>query len=276
MADDASEERPVELLRELGLKEYESRCFVALTRVPEATAKEVSEISDIPRTRVYDAMRVLETKGLVEVHHSTPQRFRAVTVTEAVQTLRSTYEDRFDRLETYLEDLQPVEHETEPIAHEVWSLSGSEGIASRTQELITDADREIVFILGARSPPTSATVGKLNRAVDRDVEVYLGATDDDIRDHVDEAVPDAQVFESGLDWLKSDASGPPEDVESAISQLLLIDRNVVLIGSITPTENEDTERAVFGRGFSNGLIVILRRILSTGVGLDEASIGDVP
>lgn len=30
---------------------------------------------------------------------------------------------------------------------------------------------------------------------------------------------------------------------------------------------EATERAVFGRGFDNGLLIILRRILATGLGI---------
>ncbi len=36
---------PVELLQQLGLKEYEAKCFVTLTRVPEVTAKDISEHS---------------------------------------------------------------------------------------------------------------------------------------------------------------------------------------------------------------------------------------
>lgn len=63
----------VTLLEELGLKQYEARCFTALTQLSDATAKGISEISEVPRTRVYDAIRVLETQGLVEVQHSSPQ-----------------------------------------------------------------------------------------------------------------------------------------------------------------------------------------------------------
>ncbi|MFB9809273.1 hypothetical protein ACFFQF_31165 [Haladaptatus pallidirubidus] len=36
---------PVELLQQLGLKEYEAKCFVTLTRVPEVIAKDISEHS---------------------------------------------------------------------------------------------------------------------------------------------------------------------------------------------------------------------------------------
>lgn len=47
-----SSEEVIELLKELGLKEYESRTFVALTRLHNATAKGISVHSSVPRTRV--------------------------------------------------------------------------------------------------------------------------------------------------------------------------------------------------------------------------------
>ena len=61
--------KAVTALQELGLKEYEAQCFVGLSRLPSGTAKQLSEITDVPRTRVYDAIRLLEAQGLVEVQH---------------------------------------------------------------------------------------------------------------------------------------------------------------------------------------------------------------
>jgi sugar-specific transcriptional regulator TrmB len=47
--------------------------------------------------------RVLEVQGLVEIQHSSPQQFRAVSVAEATGTLRGQYETRVDRLHNALE-----------------------------------------------------------------------------------------------------------------------------------------------------------------------------
>ena len=44
----AVEAEAIELLQELGLKEYEARCFVALTRLPFGTAKEISDVASAP------------------------------------------------------------------------------------------------------------------------------------------------------------------------------------------------------------------------------------
>ena len=72
MATTDNLEEATEVLQRLGLKEHEARCFVGLSRVEAGTAKQLSEMTEVPRTRVYDAIRVLETQGLVEIQHSSP------------------------------------------------------------------------------------------------------------------------------------------------------------------------------------------------------------
>src|SRR6056297_2936151 len=139
----------IELLQDLGLLEYEAKAFVALTRLPQGTAKDVSEISEVPRTRVYEAVRVLESKGLVEIQHSNPQQYRAVPIDEAADTLRREFEKRTDSLRETLGEIDAAASEAETdVTHEVWALSGTDAIASRTQGLVDEAEEELVFILG--------------------------------------------------------------------------------------------------------------------------------
>jgi sugar-specific transcriptional regulator TrmB len=63
-------------------------------RLRYVAVEEISELPEVPRTRVSDAIGVPEAGRLVETQHSTPKRFRAVPDDAAVETLRSAYEDR--------------------------------------------------------------------------------------------------------------------------------------------------------------------------------------
>jgi sugar-specific transcriptional regulator TrmB len=63
----ANLEEAVEVLQQLGLKEYEARCFVGLSRLQTGTAKQLSELTEVPRTRAYAAIRMLEAQVLVEL-----------------------------------------------------------------------------------------------------------------------------------------------------------------------------------------------------------------
>lgn len=257
----SNEAKAIELLQQLGLKEYEAKCFVALSRLPNGTAKQISDHSEVPRTRVYDATRVLESKGLVEVQHSSPQRFRSVSIEEAVTTLRQEYEGRTDELRDALSVLDPItdEGDTE-VTHEVWSLSGTGAIETRTTDLIDEAEREVVLVLGEASVATDGLFDGLSSAQDRGLELLIGTVDTDLREVTMDRVPDAKVFVSGLEWL---APGVVDGDDTEISRLLMIDRETILVS--TRQADGTPEKAVFGRGFNNGIVAIGRRLISTGL-----------
>ena len=250
------------LLQELGLKEYEARSFVALTRLSVGTAKEISEISEVPRTRVYDAIDVLETKGLVEIQHGSPKRFRAVSIEEAAQTLRQRYETRIDDLKTRLRDLEPPDDTGDARHQEVWSLTGRGAIQTRTENAIAEATSEIVLLVVEEALLTDRLVDRLRAACDRGVTVIIGGTTDAITAHVEAELPSVQVFETDLEWLM----GPGTDDEVAISRLLLTDRETLLVSSFYPDGGDSgTERAVYATGLENGVVVLLRRLIATGL-----------
>ncbi|WP_101296047.1 TrmB family transcriptional regulator [Halegenticoccus soli] len=267
MNDRSNHQRAVETLQQLGLKEYESKCFVALAQLSKGTAKEISEISEVPRTRVYDAIRVLETKGLVEVQHSNPQQFRAVSIAEAAETLRQEYESRTETLVEAINGLEPTLSDSEQeVTHEVWALSGSTPIGNRTQQLITAADSEIILVIGHADIVTDPLIDHLREAHERGISVIVGTTTEQVRNQLQEALPAVKVFVSQLGWLESSPLDASD--ETTISRLLLIDRNTILVSSVhkTSTGAIETEKAVFGRGFDNGLVIIARRLMATGLG----------
>lgn len=264
MTEFTDSEQAVELLQKLGLQEYEAKCFVALSRMPHGTAKEVSDISGVPRTRVYDAIGVLEEKGLAEVQHSNPQVFRAVTVEEAVSLLRTEYEERTDALREKLTGLDPVEDtDKREITQEVWSLTGTTAITTRTQQLVEAADDELILVVGHAALFTDDLADCLQAAQGRGVRVVLGTIDESLREHIAERLSDVEVFISGLEWLAEPAT--PDD-ETVIGRLLLIDGETILVSTYHQGNGQGPhhEQAVFGRGFDNGFVTVARRLMTTG------------
>lgn len=259
MSTDETLEEAVEVLQQLGLKEYEAQCFVGLSRLSTGTAKQLSEITDVPRTRVYDAVRLLEAQGLVEVQHTSPQRFRAVPLEEATETLRDQYEARVDRLANALEQADPVDPTDEDPVQEVWSMSGTDAIANRSNQVIRDATEEVVLVLSDDSLLTEELIDSLNE-LGSEVDLLVGAVTESLETRIHDAVPNATTFVSGLDWLR-DGEGTDENL--AIGRLLLVDRSTILVSTIVPGTHE--EQAIFGGGFRNGLVVISRRLLAQGL-----------
>ncbi|WP_254274472.1 TrmB family transcriptional regulator [Haloarcula marina] len=259
MTTNDSLEDAIEVLQQLGLKEYEARCFVGLSRLHTGTAKQLSEMTEVPRTRVYDAIRVLEAQGLVEIHHSSPQQFRAVSLDEATETLRDQYEARVERLHDALDTVEIVDEDEETPVQQVWAMSGRDANENRTDQLIEKASEEVVLVLGDESLLTEDLVARLNDIGDG-VDLLVGALTESLQDQIQTAVPDAKTFISGLEWLHGESA--TED-ETAIGRLLLADRSTILVSSIMPDSKK--EQAVFGEGFGNGLVVIARRLMAQGL-----------
>jgi len=257
--NDENIEEAIEVLQQLGLKEYEARCFVGLSQVETGTAKKLSELTEVPRTRVYDAIRVLEAEGLVEIQHSSPQQFRAVSLEEATDTLGDQYETRIERLEDALGSVELVDDGEEKPIQQVWAMAGRDAIENRTKELIENAKEEIVLVIGDESLLTEDLLVTLNQ-VGAGVDLLIGALTKPLQDQIQTGVPDATTFISGLEWLHP---RPDRGDETAIGRLVLVDRSAILVSSIVPNTNE--ENAIYGEGFGNGLVVIARRLMAQGL-----------
>lgn len=228
------------------------------SRSPPATAKRLHEITDVPRTRVYDAVGVLAEEGLVELQESNPQQYRAVTLEEAIETLSAKFNSRLDRLETAIEAVKLDEVDEGPAVQEVWALSGGTAIANRTNRLIEQATDEIVFVMSDADLVTPKLIAALNDVGDG-VDLIIGAATPELQSQIQAEVPTATTYLSGLNWLQ----GPEAADEAAIGRLLLVDRATILVSSTMPDTN--VERAMCAEGFRNGLIVIARRLLAQGL-----------
>jgi sugar-specific transcriptional regulator TrmB len=264
MSTDETLHEAIEVLQQLGLREYEAKCFVGLSRLSTGTAKQLSEIVEVPRTRVYDAIRALEGQGLVEIQHSSPQRFRAVPLEEAVETFRDQYEARVERLEDALSETGQHDPGEETREHEVWALSGGNAIANRTHQLVESATDEVVLVVGRESLLT-ADLASSFEDVAGDVDLLVGAASESLRERAAEAVPAARTFVPELDGIRDSEEG------TGIGRLLLVDRSTILVSTVAPGTGE--EHAVFGSGFGNGFVVLARRLLARGLapagGLEE-------
>jgi sugar-specific transcriptional regulator TrmB len=250
----------VDLLQELGLKEYEAESYAALARMERATAKEISEHSDVPRTRVHDAIRILESRGLVGVQHTSPQQFRAVSVGEAVDIIDRQYDSKMSTLRDALVNLEPIESGERQTAHEGWSLADSHAIATPTVNMLDTADEEVVLVLGSERFLTDDMVDQFETTLEDCIPVIVGALTETLELRVQDRLPEADVFVSGLEWLRGD--GAEENL--AIGRMLLVDHEAILVSTFHTNGEQVDEQAIFGGGFENGLVVHARRLVATG------------
>ncbi|MDY7080847.1 MAG: TrmB family transcriptional regulator, partial [Halobacteria archaeon] len=107
----------------------------------------------------------------------------------------------------------------------------------------------------------------LREASEKGVSVVIGVKNDEIREKYEEKLPSVEIFVSGLEWLTE----PTDEIDTSIGRMILVDKKTILTSSVNQTseniddEQKQMEKAVFGTGFDNGLVVIARRLMSTGL-----------
>ncbi|MFC6613658.1 TrmB family transcriptional regulator [Halopenitus salinus] len=243
----------IKQLKALGLSAYAARTFVALVSLGQGTARDVSELADVPRTRVYDAADELRDRGLVDVKRSNPKRFWAISTETAGRHFEQEYDRRVTALTDALDGLETTNRSSQQRG--VWTVTGRETVAERVVDLISAADDEVVYMT-AEELLTEEIVESLARASDDGVSIRLAEMSDGTEDRLERTVPGARPFESLWDWSDTPAG-----------RLLMVDRERTLVSVLVdgngehPPEPRD-ETAIWGAGRTNSLVVVLKALFT--------------
>jgi len=253
MPEDEPRSVAVETLTTLGMSTYAARTFVALTVLGDATAQEVSEVADVPRTRVYDAAEELQEWGLVDAQQATPKRFWAVSVDTAARQFDRMHDRRLRELTAALQALGPAERTEEQRG--VWTVTGRTSVDDRVVEFVDDAEEEVVYTTAA-DLLTEAVIDALSDASARGVTIRLAGMSSTATARIRDELPGAETFESMWNWSDTPAG-----------RLLMVDRERTLVsvlvagGGDHPPEPLD-ETAIWGSGEVNGLVIVLRTLFT--------------
>jgi HTH-type transcriptional regulator, sugar sensing transcriptional regulator len=114
-------------LKEFGLTDYETRAFIALITNGVSSAKELSDRTKIPYSRIYDVLVNLENIGWVKVISGRPMKYRAERPVFVAKLAKKQIEEKYKRIELALiEKLEPLfGHEEQVESTPIWILNGN-------------------------------------------------------------------------------------------------------------------------------------------------------
>ena len=81
------------------LGEYEIDAYLTVLEQGQLTASEIADRTEIPQPRVYDTVRSLSDRGLVELRESRPMKVVAIDPGEAFDDVQNSLEQMIDELE---------------------------------------------------------------------------------------------------------------------------------------------------------------------------------
>lgn len=95
----------LDALKSIGLNLYERKIFVSLLAKGVATAAEVSELANVPRSRSYDVLESLAEKGFVIVQPSKPIKYVALKPKEALERTKDAMRKKIDVMSERIDKL---------------------------------------------------------------------------------------------------------------------------------------------------------------------------
>lgn len=133
-------------LKGIGLTMYEAQAYVTLTSLISATAVEVSEKSDIPRSKIYDVLKKLAEKNFIDIEDGRPLTYNVKSPVEVLsrekERLNSEIDDTITRL-TYV-----YENGMSQVQAPIWRIYGVEKIIAQELEIIKRAKTSINMRIG--------------------------------------------------------------------------------------------------------------------------------
>ncbi|MFB6265723.1 MAG: TrmB family transcriptional regulator, partial [Candidatus Nanohaloarchaea archaeon] len=99
----------LDALEDIGLNKYERKIYSALISRGVSTAGELSEMTNVPRSRAYDVLESLAEKGFAIMKPSKPMQYVAVPPEEAMENVKDLHREEMEEKINRIEDFKQSE-----------------------------------------------------------------------------------------------------------------------------------------------------------------------
>ncbi len=134
-------------LKEFGFNEYEARSYLALTIYGPSTASSISNYSGVPQSKVYEVMRSLQKKSLIESWFSKPQKYKAIKLSETLKKIIKRKRENIQSLiikgNNIIKNIKPYSPKSNS---EIWVLKGKDAFFEKTIETLKRIKNNIFFV----------------------------------------------------------------------------------------------------------------------------------
>ena len=154
------------LRRYTNLSEYQSRVYVSLVLYGPSKVSDISRLSGVPRTKVYEVLKVLIDKGLVEAIPTKPAMFITRSPINAFKNRLRLLERRvadFSRLLEFLENFYRKTKNKKIEEAKIWIVSRDE-IINKIQNMISEAKNSVIILTS--NDGLTLIYRKLNKIID--------------------------------------------------------------------------------------------------------------
>ena len=161
-------------LAQLGLTIYEAKAYATLLTENPLTAYEISKISGIPSSKIYEVIKKLETRHMVQsIQGERSRMFIPTPPDEFIEIFRTNMEDSLSTARSELKDLSVTKAST----WYTWHIHDYDGLIIKAKRILDTSQQTVLLSIW---PNEAEALGKsISNAENRGIKiaiVYHGAT----------------------------------------------------------------------------------------------------
>ncbi len=134
-------QRTIAALEQMGFSTYEARAYIGLLKQNPITGYQLSKLSGVPRSRIYETLERLVAKGFAVALQSEPLAYAPLAVHELLIHLQEQFDGALARLDDELSQLPAAE-----ASDNIWNLRGRQDILQRARSMIENAEESIYLV----------------------------------------------------------------------------------------------------------------------------------
>ncbi|HLE96237.1 MAG TPA: helix-turn-helix domain-containing protein [Candidatus Thermoplasmatota archaeon] len=137
----------LEKMQEYGLTEYEARTYLALLDLGVATARDIANLSRVPRTKIYSVLDDLHAKQLAEIIPERPKKYEVVPFDRYLKTFERDYQAKLKKIDEDKHMLATAATGTATSGDKAGSfnvLKGRKNVINRKYEMIQRAKKSVL------------------------------------------------------------------------------------------------------------------------------------
>lgn len=151
-----------------GLSDYQARCYLSLVAQGEASADQVAEVGQIPRTSAYKSLRGLCKLGWASSISGRPELFVPVKPSEMVKRVTDPIEETFGKI-AKVEGILSARGTPQ----QVYTVVGRARVIKRMSEIVETATKTLIIATPKFSTLRQALHRPLRNALRRGVKVTV-------------------------------------------------------------------------------------------------------
>lgn len=160
-----TENENLEILKMMGLTDYESKAYLALVSLITSKADTISKQSGVPRSKIYPVLESLNQKKLIKIRQGRPLEYDVIDPLESLHNYKNDFLKQLDILEQNLVEI--YDNKLPTVNTPIQSIEDMDKIIQKEKDILKKSKKIVLIRLGFILPSEIDSFKKMILKLDK-------------------------------------------------------------------------------------------------------------